>query len=202
MQIYIRTKRRNCSICAAITHFLGPSATANPLRTSRFLRLASLPGMYDRTITIGSAGKAFSITGWHLGWAMAPAHLLEPLKRIHQNCIFTCATPLQEAVARAFERELALWDAGKVDESFLRTQMVADLMPKRDRLVECIQKAGFKPLLPDAGYFIMASIDGLGKYKAEGGNLAEFFQNFLWNFLIFSHDLRYFKRFSTNNMIF
>ncbi|KAH7716672.1 kynurenine-oxoglutarate transaminase [Aphelenchoides avenae] len=120
------------------------------------IRFASLPGTYDRTITVGSAGKAFSITGWHLGWAMGPDHLLAPLKRIHQNCISTCATPLQEAVARAFEEELALWDAGRVDQSFLRTQMVAELLPKRSRLLQSLRKAGFKPLIPDAGYFIMA----------------------------------------------
>lgn len=125
-------------------------------------RLASLPGTYDRTITVGSAGKAFSITGWHLGWAMGPDHLLAPLKRIHQNCISTCATPLQEAVARAFEEELALWDAGRVDQSFLRTQMVAELLPKRSRLLQSLRKAGFKPLIPDAGYFIMADFSAFG----------------------------------------
>lgn len=51
--------------------------------------------MFERTITIGSAGKTFSITGWKTGWSIGPAHLLGPLKLLHQNCVFTCPTPLQ-----------------------------------------------------------------------------------------------------------
>uniref|UniRef100_A0A183E4Z1 Aminotran_1_2 domain-containing protein n=1 Tax=Gongylonema pulchrum TaxID=637853 RepID=A0A183E4Z1_9BILA len=61
----------------------------------KMIRFATLPDMYERTITIGSAGKAFSATGWKLGWSVAPADLLEPLRRIHQNCVFTCSTPTQ-----------------------------------------------------------------------------------------------------------
>lgn len=45
--------------------------------------------MFDRTISIGSAGKAFSVTGWKLGWAIGPDHLLAPMKAVHQNCVFT-----------------------------------------------------------------------------------------------------------------
>lgn len=56
--------------------------------------------MFERTITIGSAGKAFSATGWKLGWALGPASLLAPLKTIHQNCTFTCSTPTQEAIGK------------------------------------------------------------------------------------------------------
>ena len=48
--------------------------------------LASLPGMYERTITIGSAGKVFSATGWKTGWSIGPKWLLEPMKKIHENC--------------------------------------------------------------------------------------------------------------------
>ncbi|KAE9411971.1 hypothetical protein Angca_004712, partial [Angiostrongylus cantonensis] len=72
----------------------------------QMIRFASLPGMYDRTISIGSAGKAFSVTGWKLGWCIAPKHLMTPIRMMHQNCVFTCSTPLQEAIATAFEKEL------------------------------------------------------------------------------------------------
>lgn len=51
--------------------------------------------MYERTITIGSAGKTFSVTGWKLGWAYGPAHLLYNLRVVHQNCVYTCNTPVQ-----------------------------------------------------------------------------------------------------------
>ena len=50
-------------------------------------RVAELPGMYDRTITIGSAGKTFSVTGWKLGWAVGPEHLIKNCGVVHQNCV-------------------------------------------------------------------------------------------------------------------
>ncbi|KAI6192199.1 Nkat-3 [Aphelenchoides bicaudatus] len=120
------------------------------------IRFASLPGIYERTITIGSAGKAFSATGWKLGWALGPSRLLDPLKVMHQNVVFTCSTPTQEAVARAFERELELIEAGKNEESYLLTGMAKELLPKRDRLAAYLKKAGMNPIIPDAGYFMIA----------------------------------------------
>ena len=56
----------------------------------KHIRIATLPDMYERTITIGSAGKTFSVTGWKLGWAYGPAHLLYNLQVVHQNCVYTC----------------------------------------------------------------------------------------------------------------
>ena len=67
---------------------------------SEMIRVATLPGMWDRTITIGSAGKTFSVTGWKLGWAIGPDNLIRNCQVAHQNCIYTCNTPCQEAVAR------------------------------------------------------------------------------------------------------
>ena len=67
---------------------------------SEMIRVATLPGMWDRTITIGSAGKTFSVTGWKLGWAIGPDYLMRNCQVAHQNCIYTCNTPCQEAVAR------------------------------------------------------------------------------------------------------
>ena len=63
--------------------------------------------LHFRTITIGSAGKTFSVTGWKLGWAVGPENLLRNCQVAHQNCVYACPTPIQEAVARAFELELA-----------------------------------------------------------------------------------------------
>lgn len=56
---------------------------------------ATLPDMWERTITIGSAGKTFSVTGWKTGWAYGPANLMRNLMIVHQNCVYTCSTPLQ-----------------------------------------------------------------------------------------------------------
>ena len=70
------------------------------------LRIGSLPGMWERTITIGSAGKTWSATGWKIGWSYGPADLIRAMHVVWQNSIYVAATPLQEACARAFQ----FWD--------------------------------------------------------------------------------------------
>lgn len=70
-------------------------------KEEQHLSIALMPGMWERTITIGSAGKTFSVTGWKVGWALGPRHLIRYLQLIHQTAIYTVATPLQEALARA-----------------------------------------------------------------------------------------------------
>ncbi len=67
---------------------------------NEMIRIATLPDMWERTITIGSAGKTFSVTGWKLGWACGPQNLLRNCQVAHQNCVYACPTPIQEAVAR------------------------------------------------------------------------------------------------------
>uniref|UniRef100_A0A8R1XR71 Cysteine-S-conjugate beta-lyase 2 n=1 Tax=Onchocerca volvulus TaxID=6282 RepID=A0A8R1XR71_ONCVO len=133
----------------------------------KMIRFASLPGMYKHTITIGSAGKAFSVTGWKLGWSVAPAELLEPLKRIHQNCVFTCSTPIQEAVAEAFEKELDIIKTNPT-ESYLKKGITSDLIQQRDRMASILRCAGMKPIIPDSGYFMVADFSQLD--KAEDGS--------------------------------
>lgn len=59
------------------------------------IRICTLPDMWERTITIGSAGKTFSVTGWKIGWAYGPANLLVNLQMVHQNSVYTNATPIQ-----------------------------------------------------------------------------------------------------------
>lgn len=59
------------------------------------VRICSLPGMWQRTITIGSAGKALAVTGWKTGWAIGPANLIAHLQIVHQNSVGTWVTPLQ-----------------------------------------------------------------------------------------------------------
>lgn len=125
------------------------------------IRFASLPGMYERTITIGSAGKVFSATGWKTGWSIGPEFLLEPIKKIHENCVFTCPTPIQEALARAFEEELDLWKNGEEDKSYLKTGIINELRQKRDLLATHLNAAGFKTIVPDAGYFMIADFSSM-----------------------------------------
>src|SRR5262249_3721671 len=66
---------------------------------SEHLRLATFPGMWERTLTVSGAGKTFSCTGWRIGWAIGPASLIEALGRLRQFTVFAAATPFQFAIA-------------------------------------------------------------------------------------------------------
>ena len=116
--------------------------------------------MWDRTITIGSAGKTFSVTGWKLGWALGPAHLLSNCQVAHQNCVYACPTPIQEAVARAFELEL-----GRLNHPDCYFRSIArDLQDRRDNIASFLGEAGLSPVVPEGGYFIMADITGYSEH--------------------------------------
>lgn len=119
---------------------------------NEMIRVATFPGMWERTITIGSAGKTFSMTGWKLGWVYGPENLLGNCQVVHQNCVYTCPTPLQEAVARGFEKEMSRLES---PECYFNSISV-DLLAKRDYLAGILSEAGFKPVVPEGGYFIMA----------------------------------------------
>ncbi|XP_026323345.1 kynurenine--oxoglutarate transaminase 3 [Hyposmocoma kahamanoa] len=116
------------------------------------IRIATLPDMWQRTITVGSAGKTFSVTGWKIGWAYGPAELIRNLQVVHQNCVYTCCTPIQEALAQAFEIELTRQDTP--DSIFTVTSR--ELQPKRDFLVKALRENGFNPTVPEGGYFVVA----------------------------------------------
>ncbi len=113
--------------------------------------LASLPGMRERTLRISSAGKTFSCTGWKVGWATGPAHLVSAVTRVKQFLTFVNAGPLQPAVAVA----LALPD------SYFAT-FRDGLQARRDRLVSGLTAAGFAVLPSEGTYFVTADITPLG----------------------------------------
>ncbi|NXX51485.1 KAT1 transaminase, partial [Tricholaema leucomelas] len=118
------------------------------------LRVASLPGMWERTVTIGSSGKTFNVTGWKVGWAVGPDQLLRHLRTVHQNSVYHCATAAQEAVAQGFQRELELY--GKPESYFM--QLPRELQQKRDCLVQSLTAVGMKPIVPEGTYFLVADI--------------------------------------------
>ncbi|XP_025417814.1 kynurenine--oxoglutarate transaminase 3-like isoform X2 [Sipha flava] len=119
---------------------------------AKHTRIASLPDMWERTITIGSAGKSFSMTGWKLGWAYGPSYLIKNLCVVHQTAIYTCATPVQEAVARAFEHEISVLNT---PESYFQN-LSKELKPKMLYLSNVLQESGFVPIIPDGGYFLVS----------------------------------------------
>ncbi len=110
------------------------------------VRIATLPGMAERTITLGSAGKTFSVTGWKIGWAIAPPSLAHALFLAHQWIPFSVATPLQEAVAVAIEQ-------GEANGYF--PWLAAMYQAKRDRLLAALRDVGLTPVTPDGSYFIL-----------------------------------------------
>lgn len=114
--------------------------------------LASLPGMGERTITISSAGKTFSVTGWKVGWAVAAAPLAEAVFSAHQFITFSGAAPLQEATAVALETAEGRGYYEEVQEMYER---------KRDFLAEALAEAGLRPITPRGTYFIMVDISNL-----------------------------------------
>ncbi|XP_052789184.1 kynurenine--oxoglutarate transaminase 3-like isoform X2 [Mya arenaria] len=123
------------------------------------IKIATLPGMWDRTITVGSAGKTFSATGWKLGWAVGPADLMQALMVLHQNSIYTCPTPIQEAVAAGLEYELSVF--GDEEKCYLKSLALQELAPKRDMLAKVLSEVGMTPTVPEGGYFMLADISKL-----------------------------------------
>lgn len=116
------------------------------------VRLATLPGMWERTVTLGSAGKTFSVTGWKIGWAIAPQPIAHAILMGHQWIPFTVATPLQEAVAVGMEM------APKEGYFEWLGQMYKK---KRDMLLDVLNQVGLAPVIPDGSYFILADSSAL-----------------------------------------
>ncbi|MEJ1271736.1 kynurenine aminotransferase 1 [Cricetulus griseus] len=118
------------------------------------ISIASLPGMWERTLTIGSAGKSFSATGWKVGWVMGPDNIMKHLRTVHQNSVFHCPTQGQAAVAQCFEREQQHF--GQPSSYFLQLPKAMQL--NRDHMIRSLQSVGLKPLIPQGSYFLIADI--------------------------------------------
>jgi aspartate/methionine/tyrosine aminotransferase len=115
--------------------------------------IATLPGMRERTVTLSSAGKTFSLTGWKIGWALAPPDLSDALRRVHQFVTFASATPFQEAIATALDT---------AEESGYYATLLAEYTGRRDFLLQALEQAGLRTLSPQGSFFIMADIAPLG----------------------------------------
>jgi aspartate/methionine/tyrosine aminotransferase len=120
---------------------------------NRHTYMAALPGMRDRTVTISSASKTFSVTGWKAGYVVAAADLTEALRRVHQFVTFCCAAPLQEAVAIAVE---------EAEGNSYYQDLLGDYTARLEKLMGALDRAGLKPIRPQGTFFIMSDISGLG----------------------------------------
>jgi len=125
---------------------------------SGHVHFASLPGMWDRTITISSAGKTFSATGWQVGWCVGPERLISPIHQILPYVQFCASTVIQEALARTLPRA----DEPYEGHSSYYEYLMAKYTRKRDMLANALTAAGFA--VPDysitagGGFFIFARI--------------------------------------------
>jgi len=113
--------------------------------------LATLPGMAERTLTISSAGKTFSFTGWKIGWATGPAPLVRAVLMAKQFLTYVSGAPFQPAVALALRLPDAYYDG-------LRSTLLA----KRDRLVAGLREVGLDAFTPQGTYFATADVRPVG----------------------------------------
>lgn len=118
--------------------------------------IATLPGMWERTLTISSGGKTFSTTGWKVGWLTGPAELVAAARAVKQFLTFVGSGPFQPAIATGLRLPDSVF-AG----------LATSLAAKRDRLVAGLRGAGFDVTVPEGGYFVMADAAPLGVADGE-----------------------------------
>lgn len=125
------------------------------------VRMATLPGMAERTITLSSLGKTFSLTGWKIGWAIAPAPLSAGIRAAHQFLTFAVSTPMQHAAVAALASPPSYY-----------AQLLADYRRKRDLLCDALASLGFGVRAPEGSYFIYADHTPVSRKLSIDGDVA------------------------------
>lgn len=110
-------------------------------------RIASFNGMWDRTVTVGSAGKSFACTGWRVGWLIGPNHLIGPARAVHTRITFAVNSSAQEGAAIGLECASS--------NNFFPTQ-IAQYAARRELLSKALDDIGLDYTVPHGGYFIIA----------------------------------------------
>ena len=118
---------------------------------TKHVAMASLPGMEERTITINGMSKTYAVTGWRVGWTIAPPNITDAIRKVHDFLTVGAPAPLQEAGAHALS---------------LPTSYYADLAEgyrkRRDRLIPALEEAGFRCFRPRGAYYVMTDISKFG----------------------------------------
>ena len=117
----------------------------------RHIPISTLPGMFERTVTVGSGGKSFSFTGWKVGWASGPADLIGAVRVVRQHLSFVSGGPFQYAMAGGL---------GLPDQYF--AEFRADLSAKRDLLAGGLAELGFGVLMSQGTYFLTTDVGRFG----------------------------------------
>jgi aspartate/methionine/tyrosine aminotransferase len=128
-------------------HILYPRARAE----IQHISMAQLPGMRERTVIVNSMSKTYSVTGWRVGYCIAPPGITSAIRKVHDFLTVGAAAPLQAAGAYALSLPPAYYDV-------LQTEYRA----RRDLLLPVLERAGFKTFLPDGAYYIMTDISNFG----------------------------------------
>jgi aminotransferase len=113
--------------------------------------LASLDGMAERTVTINSVSKTYSVTGWRVGWALAPPELTGAIRKVHDFLTVGAAAPLQEAASEALG----------LPDPYYET-LAKEYQGRRDTLLPSLRNAGFRCFVPRGAYYIMTDISSFG----------------------------------------
>jgi aspartate/methionine/tyrosine aminotransferase len=113
--------------------------------------IAALPGMAERTITISGASKTYSVTGWRVGWLIAPPPLTMGIRKVHDFLTVGAAHPLQIAIAAALELPASFY-----------VELLGDYRERRDAMVGGLKECGFDCAAPDGAYYVMAGISRFG----------------------------------------
>jgi N-succinyldiaminopimelate aminotransferase len=113
--------------------------------------IATLPGMFERTLSLSSAGKSYSFTGWKVGWATGPAELVSAVLAAKQWLTFTSGAPLQPAIAHALD-----------EEPDFPSELAADLQKRRDLLCSGLADVGLEVRVPEGTYFALTDVGELG----------------------------------------
>ena len=118
---------------------------------AKHIPLATLPGMSERTVTINSVSKTYSVTGWRVGWTVASEELTSAIRKVHDFLTVGAAAPLQQACATALQ----------MPESYYET-LASDYEKRRDALLRSLEGAGFECYAPAGAYYIMTDISRFG----------------------------------------
>lgn len=121
------------------------------------ISMASIPGMFDRTLTLSSSGKTFSCTGWKVGWAVGPPNLVKAVTAVQQWVNFSAPTPNQDAIAQALQ--IAREPYNGFDSYY--EWLADDYKRKRGLLANALNAAGMTPVIPPGGFFIMADTSAI-----------------------------------------
>jgi aspartate/methionine/tyrosine aminotransferase len=117
----------------------------------RHISMATLDGMRDRTITINGMSKTYSVTGWRVGWTVAPPQITNAIRKVHDFLTVGAPAPLQEAGASALALSADYY------------QRLADgYRARRDRLIPVLEEVGFRCFKPRGAYYVMTDISGFG----------------------------------------